>query len=573
MTRRYAPVLGAMVAMTLLFGCKDLKPIKGKGRTSVAGSAAEVPQNTANYGKSGTTGNKVKVAMYIMSKCPYGARAVIGFTPALKQIGDRIDFDLEYIADKVPEGKKCRGGRPSYKNFCSLHGPPEAKGNIIQLCVRKHYPKMSHWLAFLECQNKSWRTIPNGWEACAKQANLDVAQLKSCYEGAEGLALLDASTKKAKAAHASGSPTIYFAGKKYSGGRSGKDFLRGVCSHLTGQKPAACTKLPAVPKPIEVKAIVLNDKRCKKCKTAGLENNLRGRFFPKLTVRTVDYNTPEGKKLYADLKLKNLPVWLFEKGVEKSPKYRSIAKWMLPAGDYKKLRVPSQFDPTAEICDNGKDDTGNGKVDCADDTCKATLECRKEKKNLLEVFVMSQCPYGVKALDAMQEVLKNFGDSITFDVHYIADMPPKGKKCRRGTPPHRGFCSLHGKGEVEENIRHLCAKKYYRTKNKYMEYIWCRDKNPRSTDWQACAKQAGLDVAKIEKCSTGDEGVKLLSADVKIAQALHVGGSPTWLANNRYKFSGIAADAVKKNICSHNKGLKNCDKKLSNSKKVSGSCK
>ena len=29
---------------------------------------------------------------------------------------------------------------------------------------------------------------------------------------------------------------------------------------------------------------------------------------------------------------------------------------------------------------------------------------------------MSQCPYGVKALDAMQEVLKNFGNAITFDV-------------------------------------------------------------------------------------------------------------------------------------------------------------
>ena len=34
-----------------------------------------------------------------------------------------------------------------------------------------------------------------------------------------------------------------------------------------------------------------------------------------------------------------------------------------------------------------------------------SLLCREEKKNALDVFVMSQCPYGVLGLDAMKEVL------------------------------------------------------------------------------------------------------------------------------------------------------------------------
>jgi 2-hydroxychromene-2-carboxylate isomerase/glutaredoxin len=569
MTRRWTPALGAIAAMGLLFGCQDLKPIKGKGRVAAPGATAAVARGTGSIGKSGTTGNKAKIELYIMSKCPFGVRAVDAFTPVLKAMGDRMDFNLHYIADKVPAGKKCRRNKEPYKGFCALHGKPEVIGNIQQLCVMKHYPQLAQWLPFVECQNKTWRNIPNNWEGCAKQANLDVAKLKGCIDGAEGLQLHTASSNKAKARRASGSPTIYVGGKSYRGGRSKNDLMRAVCQQLSGDKPKPCTNIP---EPVEVKAIVLTDKRCTKCNTAGLQANLRGRFFPKLSVRTVDYSTPEGKKLYAQFKLKMLPVWLFEKSVTKAEKFARIKRWMIPAGEYFKLRVPARFDPTAEICDNKKDDTGNGKVDCDDDSCKGKLVCREEKKKQVDVFVMSQCPFGVKALDAMKEVLKNFGSAIKFDVHYIADEVPAGKKCRRNKDPHKGFCALHGKSEVDENMRQLCAKKYYRAGNKYLDYIWCRNKNYRSNEWKGCAKEAGLDAAKIEKCAEGPEGIKLHSASSKIAKTLGVSGSPTWLANNRFKFSGIAANAIKQNICTRNKDLTNCDKKLSTGKKVSGSC-
>ena len=52
------------------------------------------------------------------------------------------------------------------------------------------------------------------------------------------------------------------------------------------------------------------------------------------------------------------------------------------------------------------------------------MQCRPEVPKKLDVFVMSQCPYGVKGLDAMKEVSDNFkkaGESIDFTVHYIGD--------------------------------------------------------------------------------------------------------------------------------------------------------
>jgi hypothetical protein len=38
--------------------------------------------------------------------------------------------------------------------------------------------------------------------------------------------------------------------------------------------------------------------------------------------------------------------------------------------------------------------------------------------------------------------------------------------------------------------------------------------------------------------------------------------SPTWLANNKFKFSGVDPETIKSNLCAHNK-LKGCENKLS----------
>jgi len=536
---RIAQVLGLTLTLSMAFGCEDLKP-KGAGKTSAV--ATKAGGSTATKGAP-YTGKKVKMELYVMSKCPYGVKAVQGMKPVLDEIGSAIDLDIQYIA-YMKNGK-----------WAPMHGDPEHKGNIVQLCAMKHYPARDKYMPFFDCWNKNWRQIPAGWEACAKSTGLDVAKLQTCYTGGEGEKLATASYVLAKSKKASGSPTIYVGGEKYSGGRSKNDYLRAICNKLTGAKPAPCANIP---EPVEVNAIVLTDKRCKKCNAAGMLRSLRGRFFPKLTVKTIDYASTEGKALYKELGIKHLPIYLFTSGVEKADKYASIKRWMLPKGKYKQLRAPANFDPTAEICDNKQDDTNNGKVDCDDPTCTANMVCRKEIAKKLDVFIMSQCPYGVKAIDSMKEVLNNFGSDLAFDVHYIAD--------KQGD----GFKALHGQPEVDENIRQLCAKKYYKKNNKYLDYLWCRNKNYRSNDWKPCAT-AGISAAVIEKCFNG-EGKKLLEEDIKIAKSLGVGGSPTWLANNRHKFSGIAADAIKKNVCQHNGKMANCDKKLTEKAAVKGSC-
>jgi hypothetical protein len=248
--------------------------------------------------------------------------------------------------------------------------------------------------------------------------------------------------------------------------------------------------------------------------------------------------------------------------VEKADSYERVKSSLQPRGDYLELTSGAKFDPTKEICDNKQDDNNDGKVDCEDKDCKEALVCRKELPKRLDVFVMSQCPFGVKALNAMDEVLKNFNNGIDFNINFIASADGEG------------FKSMHGQSEVDEDIRELCAIKLYKKNFKYMDYILCRNKNIKSDSWQECPGANGINAKSMDKC-IASEGKQLLRDNLKIATGLGIGSSPTWLANNKFQFSGLSADEIKTQLCKYNNTLKNCDKKLTGPEaggKAGGGC-
>ena len=485
--------------------------------------------------KAATSKDGVDVELYVMSQCPYGVMALDAILPAVEKLGSGVNLKIDYIGQKKPDG-----------TLESMHGPNEVEGDILQLCAGSLAKEKQY--AFIGCLNKNWRTIPKDWEACAEEAGLDVQAMKACKDGAEGKKLLAESFDRSAKAGAQGSPTIKLAGSDYRGGRKTADFMRGICGAFGDKaKPAACNDIP---KPPEVTVTAITDKRCKECNADEIVTSLKD-VFPGLKPKILDWSDDEAKTIAKDAEIKLLPAVLFDDSIDKDKEgAQHMARWLQPAGKYKSLRLGAEFDPTAEICDNQTDDTGNGKVDCADDTCKESMLCREEKKGVLDVFVMSQCPYGVMGLDAMKDVLDAFGEELTFGIHYIAEETPNG------------FESLHGQPEVDENIRELCAIKHYGEKNKYMDYVWCRNKNIRSDDWKSCTGSNDIDTKVIEKCSTGDEGKKLLSENLKLAKTLKIGGSPTWLVNNRMTFNAVSAGDIQKKICEKNPDLKGCKAEL-----------
>ena len=523
-------LLALMLGLFLVIGCGDKKT--GDGEAD----------------KSAATGEKIKLDFHIMSKCPFGVKVMQAISPVLEKMGDNVDFKVNYIGRE-------KDGSPT-----SMHGEPEIKGDTLQLCAAEH-GTFEQWLNFVKCQNEDWHKIPEGWEKCADSAKIDKAQMKKCFEGDEGKKLLLASFGKSKEKKATGSPTIFLNGEPYRGGRSEASFGRALCAKFEGSKPKYCADIPA---PIKVPVTVVADKRCQgrgcdpKRFLAFVSHTFEG-----AEIKELDYSDTEGKALFEKTGEKFLPVAIFGASVEKvEAGYKRLKRRMkkIEGSDEQVYPLGREWDPTAEICDDGKDNTGNGKVDCDDESCKSKKVCREEIKKKVNLFVMSHCPYGVRTVDAMEGVLKNFkNDRANMDFHIdFIGRNVDGK-----------LTSMHGETEVNENLRQICAQKYYPKKYKFMEYVLCRNKmyqenrgkEPEGNEWEACAK-GQIKANVIKKCAEGSEGQELLAASYKLAEDLGISGSPNWLLNNRFDMNGRSPEQIKTVFCAKNEGVSGCENTL-----------
>ncbi|HLU65734.1 MAG TPA: DsbA family protein, partial [Kofleriaceae bacterium] len=359
------------------------------------------PKEGAGGGAAAANPDAPTLELFVMSQCPYGVQVVDAAAEAKKKLGPDLNLVIDYI------------GQGTAGNLSSMHGPSEVKGDLAQVCARELAP--DRYLDMTVCQNQDMRSVATNWKQCAEKSGIDVAALGACIDGEQGQKLLAASFDRAKARGATGSPTMYLGGEKYEGGRKARDFMRAACAAM-GEKPAAaCKEIPVPPK---VSAVFLSDARCAECDIRGLEPRLRS-ILGGIEVKHLDYGSPEGKALYDQLVaagagFQHLPAVLLGPEVEKdSEGYPEIERFLRPVGDYRELRLGGTFDPKAEICGNdGVDDDGDGAADCKDKDCAETLGCRPRKPKTLDLFVMSQCPYGARALIAAQEFVDHMGKDV-----------------------------------------------------------------------------------------------------------------------------------------------------------------
>ncbi|MCX6775279.1 MAG: hypothetical protein NT130_00290 [Candidatus Micrarchaeota archaeon] len=156
----------------------------------------------------------------------------------------------------------------------------------------------------------------------------------------------------------------------------------------------------------------------------------------------------------------------------------------------------------------------------------------------IELFVMSQCPYGVQAETSVKKVIDGFKGDVNLSLHFIANDLGNGT-----------FSSLHGANEVAEDLRQVCVMKYY--PNKFLDYLTCvnNDYTNVGSVWEGCASSSQIDTNTIRQCSTGDEGSRLLSENIKRTQALSIGSSPTVYLNNKPYTGGRDNVTMTRAIC------------------------
>ncbi len=131
------------------------------------------------------------------------------------------------------------------------------------------------------------------------------------------------------------------------------------------------------------------------------------------------------------------------------------------------------------------------------DSASVTVERPKANAGAVrvELYVMSQCPYGVQAVNAIKPVADKLGNDIDLTIDYIG----------QGSSPS-SLTSMHGPKEVAGDIAQLCAAKV--APSKYLDLIACQNKNYQNVEanWQSCASEAGIPADRLQSCIRGDEG-------------------------------------------------------------------
>ena len=159
-----------------------------------------------------------------------------------------------------------------------------------------------------------------------------------------------------------------------------------------------------------------------------------------------------------------------------------------------KLKVSGQ-EYTSYVTKNGKMMFVSG-VPLTDVTTQAAADATpaqvsKTDKPDVKLFVMSYCPYGLQAEKMYLPVYNLLKDKATMGIYFVN-------------------YSMHGKMEVDENLRQYCIQK--EQTDKFAAYLQCfvDSKAPTASataaDYGTCLTKAGIDQAKLNSCvATSDK--------------------------------------------------------------------
>jgi len=199
----------------------------------------------------------------------------------------------------------------------------------------------------------------------------------------------------------------------------------------------------------------------------------------------------------------------------------------------------------------------------------------------VELFIMSFCPYGQQAESNLYDVVDLLGESVDFEPHYILydnycgwgvkcqatqeeldmgyaeDAGARADYCFDAENDSPTYCSMHGIGELQEDLRQRCVLMDY--PEKFWDYV--KHINQDAADdtdycavgdddcWQAAMEAEGIDVAGIEACIEENAQV-FVETEKALAEEKGASGSPTILINGTNYTGSRDAESFKTAICS-----------------------
>ena len=174
-------------------------------------------------------------------------------------------------------------------------------------------------------------------------------------------------------------------------------------------------------------------------------------------------------------------------------------------------------------------------------TQQETEELPKTDKPVVDLYVMSFCPYGNEAEDTMLPVYNVLKDKVDFNVNYIVSVSGDSVQ------------SLHGQPEVDQNIREICVREEY-GEDKFWEFITYVNENCGSKGecWEDAAQEINADTSVIQSC-VDERGLDLMKEEAQKSQEAGASGSPTLIINevkSKAVYNYGDSNSYKEVICS-----------------------
>ncbi|MBI4655968.1 MAG: hypothetical protein HY746_04370 [Elusimicrobia bacterium] len=379
----------------------------------------------------------------------------------------------------------------------SVRGDNEAQESKRIAVIQKFYPDRLY--EYLNA--RSLNAWPDGWRDAAAFAGIAFEDFnaKIGKHGDEALEEYSGYIQKYPLREAG----MAVNGKIYSGGFKLMNLFEMVNSELPQSKRFAIPKSPAVGgkvKPPGFWAVVDSASGISR-DDAVISAFLK--YFEGLKEEILEYDSAARKKMFKNID--SAPAYI----IEDTEAVRSNFANMISAGVFKAM------DKYFVYYDRNK---------------KSAYLKNKEERDNLKIFVMSQCPFGIQAENAVIEAVRNklIPEKTKVEIHFIAD----AEKTPDGG---YSFKSLHGTAEWEENARQLLIAKKF--PDKFFDYLLERNKDVSSSQWEAAALRTGINASEVS--GAFEEAKNLLFEDVKLADNLNISTSPTFLVNGKISVVGL----------------------------------
>ena len=164
----------------------------------------------------------------------------------------------------------------------------------------------------------------------------------------------------------------------------------------------------------------------------------------------------------------------------------------------------------------------------------------KSDKPLVELFVMTHCPYGTQAEKGIIPALKALGSKIDGTIRFV-------------------HYFMHGDKEEQETYAQVCIREEQPTK--FLDYLSCF---LEASDSVACLTRSGIDKTKLNTCISNGNAKKYYDADAVLSQGYGVQGSPTLVINGVESKAGRDSQSYLSGVCAaFNNAPSECSQTLS----------